>query len=140
VETAGQLATTLHELGSVDGLVVCGNDELDEVSLWGTTTVFRVSSTGVATEEWTAETFGLPGCLPADIRVASANESADVIRGILEGKSGAARNMVLANAAAALVACGKAAEPREGVELSRQAIDLGRATDRLRELVESSRS
>jgi anthranilate phosphoribosyltransferase len=140
VETASQLAATLQELGGVDGLVVCGNDELDEVSLWGTTTVFRVSNTGVATEEWTAETFGLPGCLPADIRVASAKESADVVRGILEGKPGAARNMVVANAAAALVACGKSGDPREGVELASQAIDQGLASSRLRELVEFSRS
>ena len=104
IENAAKLAGALAQLDPKKALVVCGNNELDEVSLWGETTVFVVQRRQVSQLTWTAASFGLPPCSVDDLRVQSPAESADVIRGVLSGRRGPAREIVLANAAAALVA------------------------------------
>lgn len=121
------LAKALCQLRTQRALVVSGNDELDEVSLWGETTVFFVESGQVRRELWTPKTLGLPVCDVAALRVSSPAESAAVIRQVLTGESGPPRDIVLANGAAALVACGRAETAAEGVARSREAIDSGRA-------------
>lgn len=125
---AALLAEALQELGVKQALVVCGNDELDEVALWGQTTVWRVRGHTRSCEQWTAQELGLPGCRPEELRVSSPQESAQVIRAVLSGQPGAARDMVLANTAAALVAAERVASPTEGVRLAADTIDSGRAS------------
>lgn len=126
---AEKLATALHQLGCQRALVVCGNDELDEVSLWGTTAVFDVSPDGVTEHAWTAESFGLPECSVDTLTVNGATESAERIRQILKGDHSASRNIVVANAAAALVAAGKADSPSAAATVAAEAIDSGRASE-----------
>lgn len=136
IATADKLARALAELNVGRALVVCGAGELDEVSLWGETAVFEVSPDGVHLRGWSHETFGLPSCRVEDLRVESVAESAKIIRGILAGDKGPARDIVLANTAAALYAANHVVSPVEGVALATEAIDSGKADRLVRRLAE----
>jgi len=140
VSFAEKLATALSELGCRRALVVCGNDELDEISLWGTTTVFEVTTGSVSRHEWSASDFGLPECSASELTVSSAGESAAVIRGILDDTPGPARNIVLANVAAALVAAGRVESPSAGVESAVATLTAGKAAEVLEKLTTFSQS
>lgn len=131
---AEKLATALNQLGCDRALVVCGNDELDEVSLWGETAVFDVSREGVAQRSWNAADFGLAECRVDELVVNSAAESADRIQRILAGEPGPSRDIVVANAAASLIAAGKADRPAEAATLAAEAIDCGSAKSILERL------
>ena len=140
VSSAEKLARALHGLGCERAFVVCGNDELDEVSLWGETTVFDVSADGVTLQKWTASTFGLGECSVDALKVTSPEESAATIQLILSGKPGPARNIVVANAAAALLAGQRETDPVTAAGRVAKAIDSGAAKntlDRLAELTQS---
>jgi anthranilate phosphoribosyltransferase len=156
--SAEKIARAAGRLGIQRAFVVCGNDQLDEVALWGETRVWDVSGdegNGPTTANsqqptanshqpdvltWTPEDFGLPPCQPEDLRVTSAAESAAVIRGVLEGKPGPARDMVLANVAAALLCRGEVESLPSGVARGAEAIDRGNASRLLDELARWSRS
>jgi anthranilate phosphoribosyltransferase len=130
------LAQSLHQLGSQRALVVCGNDELDEVSLWGQTAVFEVSATGVTRQTWNSELLGLPECRVESLRVTNAKASADVIRRAFAGERGAAQNIIVANAAAALFAANQTSTIQEAVSIAQATIDSGAAAtlcERLKE-------
>jgi anthranilate phosphoribosyltransferase len=133
---AEKLANAAARLGTKRTLVVCGNDELDEVSLWGPTKVFRVEGQSVEIFEWSAERLGLEECRVVDIRAESPSESAERIRRLLVGEPGPARDIVLANTAAALIAAGLSEDPREAVKMGAVAIDSGAASEVLRRLAE----
>jgi anthranilate phosphoribosyltransferase len=135
-ETALKLASALSRLGTKKAIVVCGAQELDEVSLWGETLVLTVSGGVVKEDRWTAATFGLPECSAATLRVSSAAESADVIRAVLEGRTGPARDIVAANAAAALLAAERADTPKAAMTMVLDAVDSGRAAQLCQKLVE----
>ena len=139
-ETAQKLARALSKLGTTRALVVCGAGELDEVSLWGQTLVCEVADGRISQMIWTPETFGLPQCRVENLRVQSPGESAQVITGVLSGDRGPARDMILANTAAALLTARKAADPREGVAHAAEAIDTGRAAELTRRLAEWTNS
>src|SRR5262249_39110588 len=110
-----------------------------EVSLWGETAVIEVLGSAVLRHTWTAETLDLPECRPSDVRVGGPEESAAVVSGVLEGSHGPARNLVLANAAAALLAAERVETPRQGVELAAQTIDSGRGSELLQNFVKKTR-
>jgi anthranilate phosphoribosyltransferase len=131
---AEKLAKAVARLGLMRAIVVCGNNQLDEVSLWGTTQVWDVKGREVQPLSWTPADFKLPECRVEELQVASVAQSADVIRGILSGETSAARDIVLANAAAALYCRGVAGELLEGVELAAQALDNGAAEKLLQRL------
>ena len=128
IEIADKLARALLRLGRRRALVVCGNDELDEVSLWGKTTVFVVAGGCVTEETWTPETLSLPTCRVEDLQVGSPTESAAVISSIFAGETGPSRDMVLANSAAALIAAERAEDPQDAVKQAAAAIDSGKAS------------
>jgi anthranilate phosphoribosyltransferase len=121
------LALSLHQLGAERALVVCGNDELDEVSLWGETAVFEVSTAGVVRRSWNAALLGLAECRVESLRVSNSQESADVIRRAFAGESGPARDIIVANAAAALLAANRAPTIEAAVPVAQEAIDSGAA-------------
>lgn len=131
-EMAHKLARAMAELGRDHAFVVCGADQLDEVSLWGTTAAFEVTGKEFVEHQWTANSFGLPECRAEDVRVSSPAESAATLQEVFAGEEGPARNLVLANAAAALLAAVKVGSLREGVELAAAAISEGK----VQELVE----
>jgi anthranilate phosphoribosyltransferase len=140
IASAEMLARSLHRLGSHRALVVCGNDELDEVSLWGETTVFEVSQTSVQKHTWTAVTLGLPTCRVEDLKVTTSADSAALIRRVLAGEQGPASDIIAANAGAALLAANRAPSIQEAVQMAAAAIAQGRAGQLCERLVQFSRS
>ena len=140
IASAEKIARALHELGCERASVVCGNDELDEVSLWGETTVFAVSPDGVKLQKWTAATFELDECSVDELKVDGPEASAETIRKVLDGEAGAARNIVVANAAAALVTGGHAPDAAAGAAKAAEAIDSGAAKNTLEKLAELTQS
>lgn len=139
ITAAEMLANALHQLGASRALVVCGNDELDEVSLWGETTVFEVSTAGVQRHTWTTVALGLPTCRVEELKVTTAAESAAVIRRVLAGEQGAPRDIVVANAGAALFAANRAPTIAEAVNIASAAISDGRAARLCERLIEFTR-
>jgi anthranilate phosphoribosyltransferase len=138
-ELLDPLAGALARLGTRRALLVCSRDGLDEVSLSGPTLVREVHAGRVTAWEWTPADFGLAGCALADLRADGPEESAAMIRGVLDGRDGPARRMVLANAAAALLAAERVRSPAEGVARAAEAVDRGDARRVLERLVACSR-
>ena len=134
VATAEKLANSLTSLGRKRCLVVCGNDELDEVSLWGETTVFLVQKKTIESFTWTAASFGLPETTSDQLRVDSREESAAVIKSLFAGEKGPHRDIVVANSAAALIAAEKVENPRDAAEIVQQILDSGKAMEILEQL------
>jgi anthranilate phosphoribosyltransferase len=132
------LAESLARLGTTRAFLVCGQDGLDEVSLSGPTLVRQVTPDGVRVLEWTPEDFDLPRCTTADLQVRGAQESADRIRAVLAGEPGPAAQVVIANAAAALLASGSVASLPEGVARAALALRNGQAQRVLERLVQFS--
>lgn len=132
---AERLAQALGQLGVARAFVVHGRDGLDEISLSGPTFVAELSRGKVRTYEVTPEDFGLPRAPLADLAGGDAARNAEIIRGVLGGKPGAPRNAVLVNAAAALVAAGRAQSFQEGVALAAESIDSGAAAGKLEALI-----
>lgn len=135
-----KLAGALKLLEAEGATVVCGNDELDEVSLWGETLACRVTKSGIEQETWTAADFGLPECGVDDLRVDTPEQSAELIRSIFDGtEQGPARDTILANSAAALLTVGKVDSLKAGVDLARETIRQGTAAAKLQQLVEATK-
>lgn len=122
------LAQVLMKLGMERGMVVYGQDKLDEISLSAPTTVCEFGGGTYRTYEITPEQFGLERCEKADLTGGTPEENAAMTRAILEGEErGPKRNVVLLNAGAALYAGGKAESLADGVALAAELIDSGRA-------------
>jgi anthranilate phosphoribosyltransferase len=129
------LARVLAELGTIRAFVVHGADNLDEISNTGESRVSEVREGLVRTFSLRPEDFGMPRAAIGDLRGGDREQNAQIIRGLLEGEPGPRRDIVLMNAAAALVAGGRARELKEGVALAGQSIDGGRARSKLEALV-----
>jgi anthranilate phosphoribosyltransferase len=132
------LAQALAELGTLRAFVVHGQDGLDEISNTGPTHISEVHEGVVRSSTVSPEDFGLPRASIQDLRGGDREENADIIRRVLAGEPGPRRDIVLMNAAAALVVGGKARDFKEGVGLAAQAIDTGAATERLTGLISLS--
>jgi anthranilate phosphoribosyltransferase len=130
------LAEALVLLGSQRALVVHGSDGLDEVTLAGTTSVLEAAGGEVEALEWTAADFGLSPVRKEDLLISGPEESAAVIRKVLEGRPGPARDIVVANAAAALWTVGCAPSVEGCARIAAEAIDCGAARELLGLLVE----
>jgi anthranilate phosphoribosyltransferase len=134
------VARALAELGVARAFVVHGADGLDEISLSGETHVAEVRGGGVRSYTVVPEDFGLRRAPLEAIAGGDAAENAQIIRRILRGELGPHREIVQANAAAALVAAGRAADWSEGVRLAGQSIDSGAAREKLEALVAFSKN
>ena len=129
------LARVLSNLGSVRCLVVHGDDGLDELTTTTTSRVCELDGGRVRSFTVRPADFGIPAARLDDLRVASARESAAAVRSVLAGQPGPHRDIVLLNAAAALVAAGKADDLAGGLSLAAEAIDSGAAARVLERLV-----
>jgi anthranilate phosphoribosyltransferase len=121
------IARALCRLGTRRGFVVHGRDGLDEVTTTGETVAFEVREERVERLILSPEDFGLPRAQLADLAGGLAEENCEIARKVLYGERGPARDIVLANAALALVAAEKAEGLRESVRIAEDAIDSGRA-------------
>jgi anthranilate phosphoribosyltransferase len=129
------LARVLAELGTIRAFVVHGADNLDEISNPGESRVSEVRDGTVRTFTVRPEDFGMPRATIADLRGGDREQNAQIIRALLEGEPGPRRDIVLMNAAAALVAGGRARDLKEGVGLAAASIDAGEARGKLEALV-----
>jgi anthranilate phosphoribosyltransferase len=129
------VAEALLLLGTKRSLVVHGEDGLDEVTLAGPTRVTEVTADGLRNFSWTPSDFGLTPRSLESLQVTGPEDSARVIRGVLAAQEGAARDIVVINAAAALCTAGKAETPAAGTQLAVEAIESGAALALLEKLV-----
>jgi anthranilate phosphoribosyltransferase len=133
------LARVLAELGTVRAFVVHGADGLDEISNTGESRVSEVREGMVRSYTVRPEDFGLGRAAIGELMGGDREENARIIRAILDGEIGPRRDIVLMNAAAALVAGGKARDFKDGVGLAAQAVDSGAARRTLEALIALSR-
>lgn len=131
-----KLAQALKMLGLHRALVVHGADGLDEISISGPTKIGEVRGEWVRGYEVTPEQFGLKRAPLSAIIGGDLQTNAGIIRGILAGEKSARRDVVLMNAAAALVAAGRADSLAEAMPLAVASIDSGAASKKLAALVE----
>ena len=130
-----KLAEALSMLGLHRALVVHGLDGLDEITITGPTRIAEVRDGTVRTYEVTPEEFGMNRGALDDISGGDAAANADIIREILAGKKSPRRDVVLLNAAAALVAAGRADHLADALPLASKSIDSGAAAGKLEALV-----
>jgi len=128
------IAEALAALGLPRGFVAHGSDGLDEITTTGPTLAFEIQDGSVTRRELTPEDFGVARARIEDLRGGDREVNREIVLSILGGAAGAQRDIVLVNAAAALVAAGMARDFREGVALSTESIDSGAALGKLRAL------
>ena len=136
---AAKMVEVLRELGSIHALVVHGEDGLDEITLTGPSRVYELKDGRIESYEITPEQFGLPRAPLAELKGGDKETNGAITRGGREGARGPKRDVVLLNAAAALVAADLAGDIAEGLELARAALDERAGAAKLEEFVASSR-
>lgn len=132
------LARVLYSLGVKRGMVVYGQDKLDEISLSDATSVCEFSDGTYKSYEMCPEDFGFRRCEKADLKGGSPVENAEIVRGILNGEKGPRRDVVLMNAGAALYVAGKAESLETGIGLAAELIDSGAALRKLEAFVKAT--
>jgi anthranilate phosphoribosyltransferase len=130
------LAEALRALGSTRALVVHGTDGLDEISISAESKITELSDGQLRTYTVAPEDFGLRRAPLDSIRGGDARQNSAMILEILRGVGGPRRDIVLLNAAAALIASSRASDFSEGVRLAAEAIDSGAAMNRLERLIQ----
>jgi anthranilate phosphoribosyltransferase len=136
-----KVAEALSMLGIHRAFVVHGLDGLDEITITGPTRVSEVREAQVHTYEIDPEEFGISRApLEAISGGADAAENAAMVRKVLAGEKSARRDVVLMNAAAALVAAEKSDHMKDGVALAGKSIDSGAAMKKLESLIQFSQS
>jgi anthranilate phosphoribosyltransferase len=133
------IAEVLAQLGARRAFVVHGAAGIDELSPVGPNLVAEVVDGDVRERELDPGELGVPRCAPEELAGGTPEENAAAIREVFAGRHGGARSAILLNAAGAIAAGGHAADLREGLELAREAVDSGRAGERLEQLVAYSR-
>jgi anthranilate phosphoribosyltransferase len=139
-ELVPTIAAVLARLGAERAFVVHGAGGIDELSPTGPNLVCEVAGGRVRRREIDPLELGVPRCAREELRGGEPADNAAVIREVFAGADGGRRDAVLLNAAGAIAAAGLAADLREGLGLAREAIDSGRAGERLEALVDYSRA
>ena len=134
------IAEVLLALGAEHAFVVHGADALDELSVTGQNKISRLHNGHIETYYLDPQDLGLPRAKLSDLAGGSVEDNAAITRALLAGGNGPKRDVILLNAAAVLIAGGKASSFSEGLKLAAEAIDNGSAQRKLHQLVEFSRS
>lgn len=138
VRAAEMLAQASARLGTERAFVVHGADGLDEISTTGQTTVFQVEDGRVQKGQWGPQDFGLASNNLEQLKGGDPQHNAAIVRALLDGELGPKRDVVVANAAAALLLARKTADLKAAVELANASIDSGGAKRKLESLIEVS--
>ena len=125
------LAHVLKNFGAQCAFVVHGGDGLDEITTTTTTQVSELADGVVNTYILNPTELGIPTAQPSDLKGGTPEENAEMTLSILRGEKGPKRDIVLLNAAAAIVAGGKAEDITTGLAVAEESIDSGRALDKL---------
>jgi anthranilate phosphoribosyltransferase len=134
------VAEVLRNLGSKAAFVVHSEDHCDEISITGKTTVCQLKNGSIRMYQIEPEMVGLNKTKLEEIQGGKPKKNADILLHVLQGEPGSPRDVVLFNTAAVFVASEKVSNLRDGVELARESIDSGRATKKLEELIQFSKS
>jgi len=134
------IAEVLLRLGADHALVVHSEDGMDEISLSARTHVSEVRGGSITSYDLSPEVLGLAAVRPEDLEADTVRRSAEVIRSVLAGAPGPRRDVVLANAGAAVYVAGLAADIHEGLKRAADSIDSGAAAGVLESLVRLSRA
>jgi anthranilate phosphoribosyltransferase len=137
-ETRALIASALALLGTKKSFVVCGEDGLGEVTLASKTVGTEVTQQGEREFSWTPEDFGIPRYPLDAISIATPADSVAMVRDVLAGEYGPARDIVVLNAAAGFLVVGRSDSPREAAALAAESIDSRAAADLLEKLVRLS--
>ena len=133
------LAQVMANLGVTRGMVVFGQDNLDEISMSAPTTVCEIKDGTFTSYELTPEQFGYARCQKEELVGGTPTENAEITRKILSGdEKGAKRKAVCLNAGAALYIAGKAESMKAGVKMAEELIDSGAALTKLNQFIEES--
>ncbi|HXG51064.1 MAG TPA: anthranilate phosphoribosyltransferase [candidate division Zixibacteria bacterium] len=135
-DLVGVIANVLKNLGSVRAMVVHGLEGMDEISVCGPTKVAELRDGEVREYLVEPEQFGIKRCRLEDLHGGTAEQSAAIVRGVLAGSRGPARDVVLLNSGAALYVAGKATSISQGMQLAAESIDSGKAGEKLAQLIE----
>ncbi len=125
------LAKVLSSLGVKKGMVVYGQNKLDEISVCAPTTVCEFDNGSYKSYVIAPEDYGIERCTPEDLKGGNPKENADIAISILNGEKGPKRNAILMNSGAGLYIAGKAASIAEGIKLAGEIIDSGKAMEKL---------
>ena len=134
------MANALHGLGLDHAFVVHGANGMDEVSISSRTFVVEIRSGEIRQFVMTPEDFGIAAAKIETLLGGDAAENAKIIESIFRGETGPRRDVVLLNAAPAIVASGGAATWKDGIRLAAESIDSGAALKKLQQLREESRA
>jgi anthranilate phosphoribosyltransferase len=129
------MAEALKKLGCRSGLVVCGQDSLDEISITGPSKLTRLREGEISSAIIEPEDVGLVTARPEEILGGDAARNAAITRAVLQGEKGPRRDIVLLNTSAVLVAADKAPNLEDGLRIAAEAVDSGRAMEKLEKLV-----
>jgi anthranilate phosphoribosyltransferase len=132
------MVRVLKDLGHERALVFYGEDGLDELTTTGRSRVFELKDGQVSEYELDPQDLGLSRSRPEDLRGGTPPENADLLRQVLQGESGPRRDVVLLNAAAAVLAAGRADGWPPAMTVARESLESGRARKVLDRLVETS--
>lgn len=132
------LAQVLISLGVRRGMVVYGQDKLDEIAASSATTVCEIRDGWYRTSVIAPEDFGLTRCSKEDLRGGTPQENAEITRSVLKGEQGPRRTAVLMNAGASLYIGEKAPTMQDGIALAAELIDSGRAYAAMEKFIEVS--
>ncbi|MCI7113131.1 MAG: anthranilate phosphoribosyltransferase [Lachnobacterium sp.] len=133
------IANAMMNMGVERALVVSGNDDMDEITLTGATTISEIKDNTVNTYTVTPEQFGFETVELKELQGGDGKVNAQITKDILSGKEkGAKRNIVLLNAGATLYAGGMCSSIKEGIKLAEKTIDSGKAASIIDALVEAS--
>jgi anthranilate phosphoribosyltransferase len=135
-----KMAHVLGILGSVHSLVVHGADGLDEMTLSGESHVWELKEGNVEAYTVTPTDLGFDKVHSGELRVSSADESAKVLRDVLNGAAGPTRNVVVVNAAAGLLSVDRVRTLNQGVKVASESIDSGMAQAKLDGFIEFSQT
>jgi len=133
-EAARLIADALAALGLERGFVVHGSDGLDEITITGPTLAYEIANGQVTRRTLTPEDFGVAPAALEELQGGDPDENCEIARAILAGARGPKRDVVLVNAAAALVVAGRATSFTEGMAVAAESIDSGAARRKLEEL------
>ena len=139
-ELTDTIARVLNRLGCKSAFVVHGLDGHDEISITGPTKIARLAQGRITHETITPEDMGMERARNEDIQGGDPEQNAAIVSAVLEGEKGARRNIVLLNAAAAIVAAGAAETMEEGIVAASRSIDSGRAMEKLQNLIEAGKN
>ena len=139
-DMADKMIRVLAALGAEYAFVVHGEDGLDEVTTTAPTYIQRLRDGEVTHAEFTPEDFGIERGRISDLQGGDVADNVEIMRGILDGEQGPARDAALVNAAVGIVAAGIADGFVEGVAVARESVDGGAAREILARVVERSRA